>query len=89
MFLAFLVTVQQTPSRVMSNTFIIEASRWQWHKTKDMFHLYFMVAAIPMSIIIFCSNIFVGPATLTPIPEGYVPEHWEYSKVLFLFISVL
>jgi len=72
--------VQQIPSRSMSHGFVIDASRWQWHKTKDYLHLYVMVAAIPLSIITFCANIFVGPATLTPTPEGYEPEHWEYHR---------
>ena len=40
-----------------------------------------MVGAIPATAIIFYSNVFIGPATLTPIPEDYEPKHWEYYKV--------
>lgn len=60
---------------------VIEPSRWQWHKFKDMFHYYFMVGAIPVTAVIFYSNVFIGPATLAEIPEGYEPKHWEYYKV--------
>ncbi|XP_014213301.1 NADH dehydrogenase [ubiquinone] 1 beta subcomplex subunit 5, mitochondrial [Copidosoma floridanum] len=72
--------IQQIPTRGMSHTFTVQASRWQWHKTKDYFHFYTMLAAIPLGIITFCANVFVGPATLTPIPEGYEPEFWEYYR---------
>lgn len=54
--------------------------RWQWHKFKDMLHYYAMVGLIPVSAIIFYTNVFIGPAQLEPIPEGYVPKHWEYHR---------
>ncbi|NP_001165796.1 NADH dehydrogenase [ubiquinone] 1 beta subcomplex subunit 5, mitochondrial [Nasonia vitripennis] len=74
------VVANQVPSRAMSGHFVIQPTRWQWHKTKDLVHFYFMVAAIPLSILTFCVNIFVGPATLTPIPEDYEPKYWEYYR---------
>ena len=58
----------------------IAPSRYQWHKFKDYLHFYVMLGAIPISIIIFCANVFIGPATLEPIPEGYRPKHWEYFR---------
>ncbi|CAG9112167.1 unnamed protein product [Plutella xylostella] len=61
-------------------SFVIQPSRWQYHKFKDMFHYYVMVGLIPISAIIFYTNVFIGPAQLTPIPEGYVPKHWEYYR---------
>ncbi|XP_043280854.1 NADH dehydrogenase [ubiquinone] 1 beta subcomplex subunit 5, mitochondrial [Venturia canescens] len=68
--------------RLMSEhrTMSIEPSRWQWHKTKDLLHLYTLVGAIPCVITIMLSQIFVGPAELQPIPEGYVPKPWEYYR---------
>lgn len=61
-------------------TFVIRPSRFQWHKTKDYFHLYFLLGAIPVGIGITLVNVFVGPATLEEIPEGYVPKEWEYLQ---------
>ncbi|XP_022822653.1 NADH dehydrogenase [ubiquinone] 1 beta subcomplex subunit 5, mitochondrial [Spodoptera litura] len=61
-------------------TFVLQPSRWQWHKFKDMFHFYTMLGLIPVTAIIFYTNVFIGPAQLTPIPEGYEPKHWEYHR---------
>ncbi|GBP90558.1 NADH dehydrogenase 1 beta subcomplex subunit 5, mitochondrial [Eumeta japonica] len=58
----------------------IQPSRWQWHKFKDMLHLYTMIGLIPVGAIIFYTNVFIGPATLTPIPDCYEPKHWEYHR---------
>lgn len=59
----------------------ITASRFQWHKFKDLLHFYVLLGAIPIAVLIFGVNVFIGPATLTPIPEDYTPKHWEYHKV--------
>lgn len=69
-------------------TLQITPSRFQWNKFKDLFHFYLFLGAIPAGCIIFYANVFVGPATLSEIPEDYVPKHWEYYRViiwLFLF----
>ncbi|XP_055531542.1 NADH dehydrogenase [ubiquinone] 1 beta subcomplex subunit 5, mitochondrial [Wyeomyia smithii] len=71
------------PVRMMSGghrTFTITPSRFQWHKFKDMFHYYIMVGLIPVLAVVFYANVFIGPAQLTEIPEGYVPKHWEYHN---------
>ena len=60
----------------------ITPSRWQWHKTKDWLHFYFFVGAIPVATFVFCMNVFIGPATLQEIPEGYIPKQWEYYRVI-------
>ncbi|XP_026321689.1 NADH dehydrogenase [ubiquinone] 1 beta subcomplex subunit 5, mitochondrial [Hyposmocoma kahamanoa] len=60
--------------------FAIQPSRWQYHKFKDMLHFYVMVGLIPVTAIIFYTNVFIGPAQLTPIPEGCTPKHWEYHR---------
>lgn len=67
-------------------TLAIQPSRWQWKKFKDLFHLYTLVAAIPVGAILLYTNIFIGPATLSEIPEGYVPKHWEYYRVSITII---
>ncbi|XP_055319673.1 NADH dehydrogenase [ubiquinone] 1 beta subcomplex subunit 5, mitochondrial isoform X2 [Sitodiplosis mosellana] len=58
----------------------IQPSRFQWNKFKDNLHFYTLVGAIPCIAIIFITNVFIGPAQLTPIPEGYDPKHWEYHR---------
>uniref|UniRef100_U5ERB1 NADH dehydrogenase [ubiquinone] 1 beta subcomplex subunit 5, mitochondrial n=1 Tax=Corethrella appendiculata TaxID=1370023 RepID=U5ERB1_9DIPT len=60
--------------------FTITPSRFQWHKFKDMFHFYVLLGAIPCLAVVFYANVFIGPAQLTEIPEGYVPKHWEYHR---------
>jgi len=39
-----------------------------------------MIGIIPISALVFYVNVFIGPAKLTPIPEGYTPKHWEYHR---------
>ncbi|XP_018320088.1 NADH dehydrogenase [ubiquinone] 1 beta subcomplex subunit 5, mitochondrial [Agrilus planipennis] len=62
------------------HVFPLQPSRWQWHKFKDYLHLYVMLGVIPLSLITLYANIFIGPATLSEIPSGYVPYHWEYYR---------
>jgi NADH:ubiquinone oxidoreductase, NDUFB5/SGDH subunit len=62
-------------------------SRFQWHKFKDSLHYFTMVGLIPMSALIFYVNVFIGPAQLTEVPEGYEPEHWEYHRVSFVKVK--
>ncbi|KAI8439606.1 hypothetical protein MSG28_013333 [Choristoneura fumiferana] len=61
-------------------TMPLQPSRWQYIKFKDMFHFYAMVGLIPVGLIIFYANVFIGPAQLTPIPPGYEPKYWEYHR---------
>lgn len=61
--------------------FVITPSRFQWDKFKDLLHFFVMIGVIPITAIVFYANVFVGPAKLTAIPEGYVPKHWEYYRV--------
>lgn len=62
-------------------TMDIRPSGFQWHKTKDYVHFYILLGVIPVSISIFLINVFIGPATLQQIPEGYRPKEWEYLQV--------
>ncbi|XP_057321901.1 NADH dehydrogenase [ubiquinone] 1 beta subcomplex subunit 5, mitochondrial [Microplitis mediator] len=76
--------LQNVVTRFMSGghhrIFPLAPTRWHWDKTKDLLHFYVMLGVIPLSIFVFCVNIFIGPATLTEIPEGYTPKHWEYYR---------
>ena len=66
-------------------TMNITPSRYQWHKFKDLFHFYVMLGAIPLGLITFLANIYIGPAKLAPTPEGYYPEEYEYCSVSYMF----
>ncbi|CAF1235433.1 unnamed protein product [Adineta steineri] len=54
----------------------------EFHERKffDMFHYYFLIGLVPTFCVVFYANVFVGQATLTEIPDGYEPRHWEYYK---------
>lgn len=55
-------------------------TKMQWHKFKDTFHFFVMLGVIPLSAVVFYANVFIGPATLSEIPEGYHPKHWEFHR---------
>ncbi|KAJ8921621.1 hypothetical protein NQ315_010530 [Exocentrus adspersus] len=69
-------------SRPMSEhrVFNITPSRWQWNRFKDLLHFYLLLGIIPCTVVVTCANIFIGPATLSEIPEGYEPKYWEYYR---------
>ncbi|KER33137.1 hypothetical protein T265_00840 [Opisthorchis viverrini] len=46
----------------------------------DTLHFYTMLGLVPCLVLVFLVNVFVGPAELTDIPEGYEPRYWEYHK---------
>merc|ERR1711997_258816 len=46
----------------------------------DYLHFYLALGAIPLGLCILVANIFIGPAKLEPIPEGYVPKEHEYHR---------
>ncbi|CAG9768763.1 unnamed protein product [Ceutorhynchus assimilis] len=79
----FLPTAQKSAvHRPMSDhrIFPMQPSRWQWNKFKDLVHFYLFLGIIPCSLFVGGMNLFVGPATLSEIPEDYTPKHWEYYK---------
>lgn len=59
----------------------IKPSRWQWNRFKDFFHFYLMLGLIPSTLLVLYVNLFIGPAKLAEIPEGYIPEPYEYHSV--------
>ncbi|XP_065218872.1 NADH dehydrogenase [ubiquinone] 1 beta subcomplex subunit 5, mitochondrial [Planococcus citri] len=58
--------------------FEMKPSSFVWDKLKDIWHLYvFGTCTFYGAIVLYC-NVFIGPAQLAEIPEGYKPKHWEY-----------
>lgn len=78
------------PVRGMSGhgprTFPLQPTRWQWNKFKDLLHYYALMGLIPVVAVVTYVNIFIGPATLSEIPENYVPKHWEYHSVSIFLV---
>ncbi|XP_037069413.1 NADH dehydrogenase [ubiquinone] 1 beta subcomplex subunit 5, mitochondrial-like [Pollicipes pollicipes] len=73
-------SLQHTRQMSDHRTMNITASRFQWNKFKDMLHLYVVGTAVPLLGGIFLLNVFVGPATLSELPEDRTPEEYEYHK---------
>ncbi|XP_011859946.1 PREDICTED: NADH dehydrogenase [ubiquinone] 1 beta subcomplex subunit 5, mitochondrial [Vollenhovia emeryi] len=76
----FLVFPGQARCMSHDRLMVIQPSRFQWHKMKDYLHFYTLLTGIPVVITITLVNVFIGPATLQEIPEGYVPREWEYLQ---------
>ena len=63
-----------------AKTMPIRPSLWTWRKFKDMMHLYFSLALIPIFCVTSYCSIFIGNAELAETPEGYEPEYYEYER---------
>jgi len=61
-------------------TMVFVPSNFEWRRFKDHLNFYLMLGIIPIAITITAANLFVGPAQLADIPEGYEPKHWEYFR---------
>ncbi|VDN11103.1 unnamed protein product [Dibothriocephalus latus] len=49
-------------------------------KVYDEMHFFIMLGVVPLGLLTFLTNTFIGQAELVETPEDYEPRYWEYYK---------
>ncbi|XP_038061591.1 NADH dehydrogenase [ubiquinone] 1 beta subcomplex subunit 5, mitochondrial-like isoform X2 [Patiria miniata] len=60
--------------------FFVTPTRYSDRRFLKAMRYYILLTGIPCVVGITFVNVFIGPAQLAEIPEGYVPKEYEYHQ---------